>query len=153
MPDWLVAITGIVITAIVAPSVVELWRRRRNVADVYRVSADTEKVRVETRILEIGELEKRITTLIDKSVLGAADFIEQQRSEIVELRNRIGAQDHQIGIMSETLNTMAAQIRRLEFELDQARVRGANVHAANLRLLERIEELEQTSMPDGVITP
>ncbi len=152
MPDWAVTLATVVITAIttyiVAPIVAKILRRRRDDADTGKVIAETQtekaqtdKVRAETRLLKISEIDAKITTLVEKAVYGASDFIEHQRAEIKELRQRSTEQDHKIAIMNETISTMIAQIRRLELAVEQGKVREDELHKANLRLLEQVGDV------------
>jgi hypothetical protein len=134
MPDWLAGIVGVVVTALGLVAV-ELVKRWRAPADTNKVRAEANKIRAETRLLEVGEIETSVRALVDSALIGTAELIEQQRGEIVELRNRVSGQDHQISIMSETISSAMARIRQLETE-------NQSLHATNLRLIERIDELE-----------
>lgn len=134
MPDWLSGLIGSAITAVVA-LVIALVQRWRNPAETNEVRARAEKTRAETRLLKVEELEAKVKSVVDSALLGTAELIEQQRGEIVSLRNRVSDQDQQLSVMSETINTAMARIRQLECE-------NKSLNAVNLRLIARIEELE-----------
>ena len=139
MPDWATTLAAVIITAIIAPIVTDFLRRRRNIADTEKTDAETEKTRAETRLIEIQEVEARVKRLIDTATNGTTELFEQQRVEIVELRNRVRDQDMQISIMSETINSLVAQVRRFEVERDELKAQLESVNAANLSLLQRVE--------------
>lgn len=154
-PDWLILIASTVITAIIAPIVADFLRRRRNAVDIEKLDAEADKIRAETRLLEAGELEARVQRIVDAAVLGTAEIIEQQRGEIIDLRNTVRTQQDQIAIMSETINRVVAENIRAETQISQLKLELESVHTANLSLLERIQELEDQGelLPDGVIAP
>lgn len=140
-PDWLItlivtAIVAPIITAIIAPVVVARLQRRRDNAVTDKTAAEAEKVRAETRLLEISELEARVQAIVDGAVHGTTDLMEQLRGQVIDQGNELRQQDLQIAQMSETISSAMWRIRELETV-------NKSVEEANLKLLQRVDELEE----------